>query len=94
MPDTIEFVYFEGCPNADAARNNLRAALSAADRDSDWAEWDLMSDDAPDRIRSFASPTILINGSDITGVVPGSVAPSCRSDPIPTVALIRSALSD
>ena len=91
---TIELIYFEGCPNAEAARTNLRAALTSLGKRPEWTEWDLTSPSSPDHVRAFGSPTILVNGTDVTGVVSGAAALACRSDPVPTAGAIGSALSE
>ena len=37
----IELVFFQGCPNADHARENLREALQSTGGDVTWTEWDV-----------------------------------------------------
>ena len=64
MPQ-IELVYFEGCALLSEAREELRAALLAADLTAEWTEWDLTSEGTPDRILGYASPTVLVNGVDV-----------------------------
>ena len=88
---TIELVYFQGCPNADIARTNVRAALQALGRPTDITEWDQLAPEAPARIKRYGSPTILVTGRDITGVGEGTGA-TCRADGAPSAATIRAAL--
>jgi len=90
---SVELIYFSGCPNADAARRNLRAALGVTGAGSQWQEWDQNDPVAPGRIRQYGSPTILVNGRDVTGVAAGVAAAACRADGAPSVELIRAALT-
>lgn len=53
---TIALVYFEGCPNAERARENLRAALEESERSVEWSEWDLSSEATPEEYRQHGSP--------------------------------------
>ena len=63
----IELVYFEGCPNADAARENLRKACADLGMEADWKEWDQNNDNVPEYARAFGSPSILVDGKDVAG---------------------------
>ncbi len=63
----IELVYFEGCPNADAARENLRKACSVLGIEADWKEWDQNGENVPEHINAFGSPSILVEGKDVAG---------------------------
>jgi glycosidase len=90
---SIELVYFDGCPNAEEARANLRAATDAAGGAEPWSEWNLSEEDTPDRYKRFGSPTVLVDGEDVTGANGGNAAMACRSDGAPSVAAIREALS-
>lgn len=89
---TIDLIYFEGCPNVEAARTNLRAAVEAEDDAGGWKEWDLESSETPERFRGFGSPTVLVDGEDVTGVGEGSAAVACRADGAPSIDRIREAL--
>lgn len=86
---TIELVYFDGCPNADKTRANLRAALGP----DSWKEWNLSSPETPERFRRHGSPTVLVDGQDITGEAGGNAAMACRADGAPSPKLIREVLS-
>lgn len=90
---TIDLVYFEGCPNAERARENLRAALREAGLQTDWAEWDLSSGTTPERYRRHGSPTVLVDGEDVTGGGADAVAMACRADGAPSVATILDRLA-
>lgn len=78
---TVQFLAFEGCPLADAARGNLQKALEACGV-SGFEEIDILAPEAPDALRGWGSPTILIDGRDITGRPKGESV-SCRVYPGP-----------
>lgn len=86
---TIELIYFDGCPNAEKARENLRAAAGVAP----WKEWNLSSDETPERFRRYGSPTVLVDGDDVTGEGGEIAAMACRADGAPSPNLIRGALA-
>ena len=90
---TIDLVYFEGCPNVERARENMRAALREAGLQTDWAEWDLSSKATPERYRRHGSPTVLVDGEDVTGGAADAVAMACRADGAPSVAAILDRLA-
>ncbi|MCH1571879.1 MAG: hypothetical protein L7S64_11095 [Longimicrobiales bacterium] len=89
----IDLVYFEGCPNATKARENLRAAIEQTGTQLAWSEWDLMADTTPERFRKHGSPTVLVDGRDVTGEGAEATAMACRSDGAPSVALIAESLA-
>lgn len=92
MPQ-IELVYFDGCPNASQARDNLREAVEASGQSLAWSEWDLMAASTAAHYRRFGSPTILVNGEDVTGENIGTEAMACRADGAPSVATITARIS-
>ncbi|OGI44582.1 MAG: hypothetical protein A2150_06865 [Candidatus Muproteobacteria bacterium RBG_16_64_11] len=69
MP-TIEFIYDRDCPNVEGARAALRDALLALKRTPMWQEWDRADQRAPEYVRAYGSPTILVDGKDIAGMPP------------------------
>jgi len=85
----IELIYFDGCPNADEARENLRTVLGA----ESWREWDLESDQTPELLRRHGSPTVLVDGRDVTSGEEATGAPACRADGAPSPEEIRKALA-
>ena len=89
----IDLVYFEGCPNAASARENLRAAVEAVGADLMWSEWDLMSESTPEHFRQHGSPTVLIDGRDVTGEGQEAVAMACRADGAPSIQAITDGLA-
>ncbi len=84
----IELVYFDGCPNADEARANLRAVPTVGS----WREWNLSSPDTPEQFRRYGSPTVLVDGRDVTGEGTPSDAMACRADGAPSSEVILRAL--
>ncbi len=89
----IELVYFEGCPNTAQARDNLREAIEGAGQVLTWSEWDLMAESTPADFRRFGSPTVLVNGEDVTGDNVSTEAMACRADGVPSVATITARIS-
>jgi len=95
----IELVYFEGCPNANAARNNLRKACGELGIKDDWKEWDQNGDEIPAHVKAFGSPSILVNGKDVAGGAADYCGEkSCRlyggSQNAPAVETIKAALQE
>lgn len=81
QPTKIQFLYFSGCPLADPARKNLTAALAQIGK-SNFEEIDILDPASPEHLRAWGSPTILINGADVTGQPKGNSV-SCRIYPFP-----------
>ena len=94
MPPTIELIYFDGCPNAEPARTNLREALVALDLTAEWQEWEQGDATAPEHAKLHGSPTILVNGQDVTGVEAGVTGAACRAGGAPSIEAIRAALEE
>ncbi len=78
MLSRIELVYDQTCPNVDAAREEIRSALETAGLPSEWVEWDREADDSPDRVRNYGSPTVLVDGVDVSGAGSEADANCCR----------------
>ena len=74
---TVELLYFPDCPNVPAAREQLRRAFEAIGAPPKWNEIDVSSDAAPAHTRGYGSPSILVDGKDVTGATPGGGS-SCR----------------
>ena len=75
IPDPqIDLVFDTECPNVDDARALLRSALTEAGFPETWREWERDADGTPTDLRGLGSPTILVNGVDVSGVEPGAVA--------------------
>ncbi len=86
----IDLVHFDGCPHADEARANLRAVLEG----ESWREWNLSATDTPERFRRYGSPTVLVDGRDVTGEGEAASAMACRADGAPSRQVIRRALAE
>jgi hypothetical protein len=77
MKPEITLVYDADCPNVDAARGALREAIARARLDPGWIECPRAASGASQRSSRFGSPTILVNGEDVSGE-PGADAACCR----------------
>lgn len=76
---TVELIYFRECPNISLARERLLQAFAAAGITPQWKEWERNDPASPAHARAYGSPTILVNGRDVTGVGPLSEgAGACR----------------
>lgn len=73
----VELLYFPECPHVEAARGQLRRALERAGLEPRWTEHDVSSAAAPAHARGFGSPTVLVDGADVTGAGPSGSA-ACR----------------
>lgn len=95
----IQLLFSPDCPNVDAARANLRAALAAAGAEPRWDEVDLSTPDAA-HLAGHGSPAVLVDGRDVAGHAPADAA-CCRVyrradgslGGAPDTALIAKALS-
>jgi hypothetical protein len=72
----IQFLAFSGCPLAEPARENLKHALADCEISS-FEEIDILDPSSPADLRDWGSPTILIDGADVTGQPKGNSV-SCR----------------
>ena len=74
---SIEFLYFDGCPNTPQLREYLEAALDQSD--GSFVAIDLMKLDDTDIRRGYGSPTILVDGRDLFDMPePDAPTMSCR----------------
>lgn len=74
----VELIYDNDCPNVEAARRQLLGAFAETKLEPKWQEWDRADPSSPDHARAFGSPTILINGRDVAGIIPGEENNCCR----------------
>lgn len=74
---TVELLYFAECPSLPAAREQLRRAFDAVGVAPQWTEVDVTADAAPAHTRGYGSPSILVDGREVTGAAPGGGS-SCR----------------
>lgn len=89
----IELIYFEGCPHAERARANLRAAMGAAGIHAEVEEWERDSAAAPAYARHYPSPTVLVDGQDVSGDAGRCDEASCRAAGAPSIVSIIAHLS-
>ncbi len=95
MTANVELIYFSGCPNVESARTHLREAFAELGSDADWREWNLDDAGAPERVRGFASPAVLVGGRHIMGdEAVESGANSCSALGAPPAAAIVAAIRD
>ncbi len=74
----VEFVYEETCPFIQATREQLLKAFKVAEVVPAWSEWEISDPGAPEHLRSYGSPTILVDGRDIMGVFVEETSSCCR----------------
>lgn len=74
----IELVYEKTCPNIGASRTQLLKAFHELDITPKWKEWEVSEPETPDHIHGYGSPTILVNGKDVTDAEPDSDDMCCR----------------
>jgi hypothetical protein len=96
---SVELIFSPDCPNVDLARGRLTEALSILGRVPAWTEWNRESAAAPEYVRRYGSPTVLVDGRDVSAS-PASLADSCRVYPsdegfdrAPSVQALIAALS-
>lgn len=90
----IQLLSFEDCPNVDKARATLRQAMLETGTREPIEEIDIGREDAPAWSRAWGSPTILIDGDDVTGTTRPSGDIGCRlyAGGAPSVDQIRERL--
>lgn len=76
MP-TVDLIYDTDCPNVSSTRANLMRAFSKAAVTARWEEHRIGDPEAPQHVRGFGSPTILVDGRDVAGAERGQEA-CCR----------------
>jgi hypothetical protein len=78
MSPTVELIFDSTCPHVEAARAQLRFALTQAGHRAVWVEWDRSAPDAPAYARRYASPSVLVAGRDVAGDTLLDAGPGCR----------------
>jgi hypothetical protein len=73
----VELIYDNDCPNKERARAQLRAALTTVGLEPRWQEWLRSDARSPNYVKQYGSPTILVDGKDVGGALPGD-GKSCR----------------
>ncbi len=67
MTMNIELITDADCPNVEATRAVLRESLDAVGLPREWTEWDRGAESSPPYARHYGSPTVLVNGIDVSG---------------------------
>ena len=62
----VQFLSFAGCPLERQARTELEKALAECGLDR-YENVDIMAEQTVEELKSWGSPTILVNGKDVTG---------------------------
>lgn len=75
----VELLFFKGCPNISMARKNLNNAFAKTAIAPQWDEIDLNDPNTSKELKGYGSPTILVDGKDVTGTVPRGESLSCRT---------------
>lgn len=74
----VELIYDGDCPNVAAARSLLIKAFTRTGVSARWREWERSAPDCPEYARRYGSPTILVDGKDITISVSSEGTAACR----------------
>ncbi len=95
----VELIYERTCPNIEAARTRLVQAFHRLRLPARWHEWEVSRPETPDYARQYGSPTILVDGKDVSEEVNQANGNSCRLyatgtgyEPVPAVEQIAGAL--
>ncbi len=73
----VELLYDGDCPNVQDARAQLLRAFAMTKIAPRWKEWRQDTNDSPFHLQGFGSPTILVNGNDVTDAQ-RNTGSSCR----------------
>jgi hypothetical protein len=94
MTCQIQFLSFDGCPLAEGTLKRLNDAIEQAELVDlcDVEHIDIMSPGTPETLRRWGSPTILMDGKELTGQAPGDAA-GCRIYPGPGGLPTRSQIA-
>lgn len=76
----IHFVYFQGCPTAEPARQALNKAIKELNLDCQVIDVDTTGGLPGNAMGRYPSPTILVNGRELFGPTQGTAA-CCRVYP-------------
>lgn len=94
---TIEVLYFDGCPHAEAAVDAVREAIAALGVDADVTLRRIESAESAEAERFLGSPTVRVNGRDIDPAAEGATrfGLTCRrygDSGVPPREMIESAI--
>ncbi len=96
----VELIYDQTCPNFNKTRDNIDEAFNTTEMDVEFKEWERSAKDSPDYVRDYGSPTVLVDGKDVSETTPSDGAANCRiyvdsqgyPVGVPSVEIIVSAL--
>lgn len=74
----VELIYNADCPNVTETRTRLVEAFAAAGLAPQWQEWRRDGHGSPEYARRFGSPTILVDGCDISSASAMDGSGACR----------------
>lgn len=74
----VELIYERTCPNVKAARTRLLQAFHCVRLPATWSEWEVSQPETPEYARNYGSPTILVNGKDVSETAGQATSNSCR----------------
>jgi hypothetical protein len=74
----VELIYDPSCPNVGEARKELELAFAELNLAARWTEWDVTDPKTPEHLRSFGSPTVLVDGHDVSGQASATSGATCR----------------
>lgn len=74
----VELIYEQSCPNIEDARTQILKAFQQANIPPQWQEWEVTHADTPDHAHGYGSPTVLVNGKDVSGEIPAGNDNCCR----------------
>ncbi len=74
----VELVWEASCPHVEAAREVVREALAAVGVPERWNEWQIGVDTLPAHARGYGSPSVFVDGREVTGATAGDADDCCR----------------
>lgn len=74
----VELIYFSGCPHVEVARSHLIRAFMTTGISARWQEWDVQDPDVPAHVKGYGSPTLLVNGHDVSSNSGPQTESACR----------------
>lgn len=96
----VDFLYFEDCPSHERALERLRRVISEEDVQAEVEITEVTSEEQAQELRFTGSPTIRVEGRDISEPLEPRYALACRTyrledgrlSPLPSEAMIRAAV--
>lgn len=93
----VELIFEKSCPNISAARAQIIRAFNKIKMQPHWQEWEVNDPETPEYARKYGSPTVLVNGCDVSEEEFSSATNACcriyqpdegRNSGVPPVAQI------